>query len=74
MIFAPRGPLKRVVGRLRSVPVMHRVRDVLVSANSTAAERQKMDPQLRAQLTAEFAPRVAELGALVGRDLSAWSS
>jgi hypothetical protein len=33
-----------------------------------------MDPQLRAQLTAEFAPRVAELGALVGRDLSAWSS
>ena len=31
-------------------------------------------PQLRAQLTAEFAPQVAELGALIGRDLSAWSS
>lgn len=74
MIFAPRGPLKRVVGRLRSVPVMHRVRDVLVSANSTTAERASMDPQLRAQLTAEFAPQVAELGALIGRDLSAWSA
>ena len=74
LIFAPRGPMKRVVGRLRSVPVMHRVRDALVSANSTAATRQKMDPELRARLTAEFAPQVAELGALVGRDLSAWSA
>jgi len=73
MIFAPKGPMKRVVGRLRSVPAMHRVRDVLVSANSTTAQRKNMDPQLRAQLTAEFAPQVAELGALIGRDLSAWS-
>jgi len=74
MIFAPKGPMKRVVGRLRSVPVMHRVRDALVTANSTTAERKKMDPELRARLTAEFAPEVAELGALIGRDLSAWSS
>ncbi|HEY7023914.1 MAG TPA: sulfotransferase [Candidatus Limnocylindrales bacterium] len=73
MIFAPRGPMKKVVGRLRSVPVMHRVRDALVSVNSTTTERAKMDPELRAQLTAEFAPQVAELGALIGRDLSAWS-
>lgn len=73
LIFAPKGPMKRVVGRLRSVPVMHRVRDALVSANSTAAARSNMDPELRAQLTAEFAPQVRELGALIGRDLSAWS-
>src|SRR5689334_22452740 len=73
MIFAPKGPMKRVVGRLRSVPVMHRVRDALVTANSTTAQRKKMDPELRAQLTREFAPQVAELGALIGRDLSAWS-
>jgi hypothetical protein len=32
-----------------------------------------MDPALRAALTAEFAPQVAELGELIGRDLSAWS-
>jgi len=73
LIFAPRGPMKRVFGRLRSVPLMHSVRDALVSANSTKAARQTMDPELRAQLTAEFAPMVAELGALIGRDLSAWS-
>ena len=74
LIFAPKGPMKRVLGRLRSVPAMHRVRDVLVSANSTAAQRQRMDPQLRRQLTDEFAPMVRELGALIGRDLSAWSA
>jgi hypothetical protein len=73
LIFAPRGPMKRVFGRLRGMPVMHRVRDALVSANSTKARRQQMDPQLRRDLTAEFAPMVRELGALVGRDLSAWS-
>ncbi len=73
LIFAPRGPMKRVFGRLRGMPVMHRVRDALVSANSTAAQRQKMDPELRRRLTDEFAPQVAELGALIGRDLSSWS-
>lgn len=74
MIFAPRGPIRRVFGRLRSVPVMHRVRDALVAANSTQAARSKMDPELRRQLTEEFAPQVAELGALIGRDLSSWSA
>ena len=66
--------MKRVFGRLRGMPVMHRVRDALVSANSTKAQRQQMDPQLRRELSAEFAPMVRELGALVGRDLSAWSN
>jgi Sulfotransferase domain len=73
LIFAPHGPMKRVMGRLRSVPVMHRVRDALVNANSTKAERKKMDPELRRLLTDEFTPQVAELGAVIGRDLSAWS-
>jgi hypothetical protein len=52
---------------------MHRLRDALVNANSTAAARQKMEPELRRQLSDEFAPQVRELGALIGRDLSAWS-
>jgi len=73
LIFAPRGPMKRIFGRLRSMPVMHRVRDAVVSANSTRAERKTMDPELRRQLTDEFAPIVRELGAMIGRDLSAWS-
>ncbi len=33
-----------------------------------------MDPDLRRQLTEEFAPQVEELGKLIGRDLSAWSA
>jgi len=73
VIFAPRGPMKKVFGRLRSVPVMHRVRDAMVSANSTRAARQTMDPELRRQLTDEFASMVRELGAIIGRDLSSWS-
>ncbi len=74
LLFAPRGPLRSVFGRLRRVPAMHRVRDRLVSANSTRAERATMDADLRASLIDEFAPQVAELGLLIGRDLSAWSA
>jgi hypothetical protein len=53
---------------------MHRVRDAMVSANSAKATRQSMDPALRAQLTEEFAPQVAALGRIIGRDLSAWTT
>jgi hypothetical protein len=72
-IFAPPPALRGLYGRLRRVPLLHGIRDRLVSANSKAAERQSMDPALRAALTAEFAPQVAELGDIIGRDLSAWS-
>jgi hypothetical protein len=73
LIFAPRGPLRRLFGTLRRFPLMHRVRDALVAANSKRAERGRMDPELRRRLTAELAPQVAELGQLIGRDLSSWS-
>ena len=72
-IFAPPPALRGLFGRLRRIPLLHRVRDALVNANSKPAERQKMDPALRAALTAEFAPQVAELAEIIGRDLSAWS-
>ena len=74
LIFAPRGPMRRVFGTLRRFPVMHRVRDAMVSANSTTSARKQMDPELRARLTAEFAPQVAELAQIIGRDLSRWSA
>jgi hypothetical protein len=73
-IFAPPPALRSLFGRLRRFAPLHRVRDALVNANSKPATRRAMDPQLRAALTAEFAPQVAELGALIGRDLSAWSA
>ena len=72
-IFAPPPALRGLFGRLRRIPVLHRVRDALVSANSNQASRERMDPELRTELTREFAPQVAELGELIGRDLSAWS-
>jgi hypothetical protein len=74
LIFAPPRPLRALFGKLRSLPVMHSVRDRLVSANSRAARRAEMPPALRRRLTEEFAPQVADLGALIGRDLSAWSA
>jgi len=73
MIFAPPRPLRSLFGKLRANPLAHRMRDRMVAANSTQAARATMDPELRKQLTGEFAPQVSELGALIGRDLSAWS-
>ena len=74
LLFAPPTPLRATFGKLRSLPIAHRVRDRLVSANSRRAARAEMDPELRRALTGEFAPQVAELGELIGRDLSAWSA
>lgn len=73
LVFAPPPALRGLFGRLRRLPLAHRVRDALVSVNSSRAQRAAMDPELRARLTAEFAPQVEELGRLIGRDLSAWS-
>jgi hypothetical protein len=73
LVFAPPRPLRGAFGRLRRVPLAHRIRDALVSANSRQAKRPPMDPELRRELTVEFRPQVAELGELIGRDLSAWS-
>jgi hypothetical protein len=73
LLFNPPGPLRRLMGRLRRMAVLHRLRDRLVTANSRRAARDDMGPELRRQLTEEMAPQVAELGELIGRDLSAWS-
>jgi Sulfotransferase family len=73
VLFNPPLPLRGLIGRLRGLPLMHRLRDVVVSANSTQAARRPMDRELRSQLVREFAPQVAELGELTDRDLSAWS-
>jgi hypothetical protein len=71
--FAPPAPLRGVYGRLRRLGFAHRLRDALVALNSRRSTRAPIDPELRRQLTEELAPQVAELGRLIGRDLSAWS-
>ncbi|HEX6654951.1 MAG TPA: sulfotransferase [Candidatus Limnocylindria bacterium] len=73
LIFRPPGPLRRVVPWLRRFPLAHRLRDAVIDANSEPATRQSMDPELRRRLASELAPEVADLGQLIGRDLSAWS-
>jgi len=73
LIFRPPGPFRRVVPLLRRFPLVHRLRDTLVSANSVPVARRPMDPELRRRLTAELEPEVAALGELIGRDLAAWS-
>ncbi len=74
LIFAPPRPVRSIYGRLRSMPAMHRLRDRIARSNVESVKRAPMDPELRRQLTIEFAPQVRELGALIGRDLSAWSA
>ena len=73
LIFQPPGPLRAVVPALRRLPLVHRLRDALVTANSRPEARAPMDPDLRRRLTAELAPEVHRLGRLIGRDLSTWS-
>ncbi len=65
------GPFARSY-RLRQL-VPGPVRAAIRRLNSKVHQRAAMDPALRAQLTEEFAPVVAELGDLLGRDLSHWS-
>jgi hypothetical protein len=73
LVFRPPGALRRAVPFLRRFPLVHRLRDVVVSANSRSERRPPMDDALRSRLTAELAPEVEALGRLIGRDLSAWS-
>jgi hypothetical protein len=72
LILRPPPPLGRIIPLIRRLPFAHRLRAMLLAANSRPAERTPMPPQLRRQLTEEFAPEVLRLGALIERDLSAW--
>ncbi len=45
----------------------------LQQLNTRCAGRQPLSPELRRQLREEFAPEVARLGRLIGRDLSGWN-
>ncbi len=72
LVYKPPGPLLGAVRRLRRFPLVHRLRDGVLRLNSRAEERRAMDPVLRGQLLAEFAPEIDRLSGMIGRDLSAW--
>jgi len=65
------SPLGRSYRLREMVPKFARA--ALTRLNSKVHERPPMDPVLREELTEEFAPSVAELGDLLGRDLTHWS-
>ena len=72
-VFQPPAIVRRWIPFLRRYPFVHRLRDLMLRLNSEARSREPMDPDLRRRLTRELAPDVAELGTLIGRDLSDWS-
>jgi hypothetical protein len=72
LIYQPPRPLLRAVPWLRRFPLVHRLRGAALRLNSTPVGRQPMNGALRARLLREMAPEVAELGELIGRDLSHW--
>jgi hypothetical protein len=55
-------------------PISHAVSRAVKRANIRYAERPRMSAELRARLTAEFAPDVERLSDVIGRDLSAWTA
>ena len=68
------APVERTVRRLfpaRAFRVLSAPLRVIWDANKRQAPRSPMAPELEAELTAYFAPDVAALSELVGRDLSA---
>jgi hypothetical protein len=74
LVYQPPGPILRMVPWLRRFPLVHRLRQSVLGINSASQQRKPMDPALRQQLESELAPEVAELGRLIGRDLSGWTS
>jgi len=74
LVYAPPGPIRSLIPRLRRYPLVHRLRSMALSLNSSRTPRQPMDPGLRRQLAGEFAGEVDRLGRLIGRDLSSWSA
>jgi hypothetical protein len=73
LVYQPPRPILRAVPWLRRFPLVHRLRESVLGINSSAQRRPPMNPSLRHSLELELAPEVAELGALIGRDLSHWS-
>jgi hypothetical protein len=74
--WALRRLQQRIPGKAKGLvpaPLRQRASEAIYALNRSYQPRAKLDPQLRAALEREFAPEVAALGELIGRDLSHWS-
>jgi hypothetical protein len=68
----PPERLLRLFNRLTPAALHGRLIPFLTRLNTRPAEAAGLDPELRRALDAEVAPDLAELPALIDRDLSAW--
>jgi len=66
------GRLAILLGRLFPTTLRRGLVNRLKRANSPAAPRPPLDAALRTELNREFAPEVAALGEMLGRDFSRW--
>jgi hypothetical protein len=73
-LLAPPKPLAPVIKALRMTLLSRQSKLVakLKSFLNVKRARSRLDPDLRAKVTAEFKPDVERLEILLGRDLSAW--
>lgn len=72
LVVRPPGPLGKLVPALRRLPIAHKLRSVILMANSRAEERRPLDPALRRRLIEDVRPEVEQLGTMLERDLSSW--
>jgi hypothetical protein len=73
VLSSPPDWMRSAVRRVMPRTTRKRLYRTAMRVNARPQERGEMDPALRARLTAELAPEVAQLSELVGRDLTHWS-
>jgi hypothetical protein len=71
LVYPPRA-LRALGGVLVPPHLRPRVKRMLVNSVRTTKPRAPMDSALRRRLQAEFEPKIEQLSALLGRDLSGW--
>jgi hypothetical protein len=74
LLQSPPGWLRGAARRALPRTTRKRIYRGVQRLNARRQARSAMDPELRAQLTAEFAPEVERLERLLERDLSAWKA
>ncbi len=71
-LLAPSKALTTIAKAVIPAGARRRVRRRALNMNSAPAEREPLDPGLRAELMSELQPGIDALGKMTGRDLSAW--
>ncbi|NJP07931.1 MAG: sulfotransferase domain-containing protein, partial [Chloroflexaceae bacterium] len=74
LITCPPAPVRTIARATMPQPFRQWLQATMNRLNTRYQPRPPMDAELRRRLQQQFAPEVAQLGALLGRDLSHWSN